>query len=243
MASAAAANSDPIRVELERRVMCLRVRDGDTRIRHRHQRVARARRPYGHDVDGVGQITRRDAWCPGDRIAVTAAVRRPVVDRGIAGRGADERPARLQKDRENKEFLEEVLQAFDFQLVGDEVFDDRPAYVLQVTPRVGYHPHGKYGKLLSRVGGKLWVDKLDFGWIRFDGQVTDSFVVDLFVARVQRGARLVLEQMPVGDSVWLPKRIELRAGARVLFVKNVDVDRILTYSDYRLSDDWYSVSR
>lgn len=156
---------------------------------------------------------------------------------------SDELAARLQEDRENKEFLEEVLQAFDFQLVGDEVFGDRSAYVLQVTPHSGYRPHGKYGKMLSRVEGKMWVDKRDFGWIKFDGQVTDSFVVGLFVARVQRGTRLILEQTPVDEAVWLPKRIELRAGARVLFVKNLDVDRILTYSDYRPVGDLYSVSR
>jgi hypothetical protein len=151
--------------------------------------------------------------------------------------------ARLQKERGNKELLAEVLQAFDFQMVGEEKLGDRAAYVLQVTPRTGYHPQGKYGKMLSKVQGKLWVDKQDFGWIKFDGQVTDSFALGLFVARVQRGSRLTLEQLSLGDAVWLPKRIELRAGARVLFVKNFDVHRILTYSDYRLADDLYSVSR
>jgi hypothetical protein len=44
--------------------------------------------------------------------------------------------------------------------------------------------------------------------------------------------------------VWVPKRIEIRATARILFLKNLDIDRILTYSDYRLAADGpYSVSK
>jgi hypothetical protein len=29
--------------------------------------------------------------------------------------------------------------------------------------------------MFSRVEGKLWVEKQDFGWIKVDGQVTESF--------------------------------------------------------------------
>jgi hypothetical protein len=156
----------------------------------------------------------------------------------------DERAARLRKDQENKSFLEEVLQAFDFQLVSEEIADGRPAYVLQATPHPGYHPHGKYGKMFSKVEGKLWIDKQDFGWIKVDGRVTQSFSMGLFVARVQGGSRIILEQTSVGDGVWVPKRLEVRASARILFLKSLDIERILTYSDYRpAADGPYSVSR
>src|SRR6185437_396883 len=58
-----------------------------------------------------------------------------------------ERTVRLRKEEENSSFLEEALQAFDFQLLGEEVVDGRPAYVLQATPHPGYRAHGKYGKM------------------------------------------------------------------------------------------------
>lgn len=156
---------------------------------------------------------------------------------------SDGRTSRLRKDQENKALLEEVLQAFDFQLVGEDTLSDRAAYVVAITPHPGYHPRGRYARMLSKLEGKLWVDKQDFGWIKFDGQVTDSFAVGLFIARVQRGAHLLVEQTPLGDAVWLPKRIELQAGAKVFFMKNFAVDRIFTYSDYRPADGLYSVSR
>ena len=98
--------------------------------------------------------------------------------------------------------------------------------------------------MFSKVEGKLWVDKQDFGWIKVEGQVTQSFSMGLFVARVQRGSHIILEQTCIGNAVWLPKRLEIRASARILFLKSLDLDRILTYPDYRsAADGLYSVSR
>jgi hypothetical protein len=156
----------------------------------------------------------------------------------------EERVVRLRKDRENRSFLQEVLEAFDFQLVGEEIADGRPAYVLQATPHPSYHARGKYAKIFSNVEGRLWIDKQDGGWVKVDGQVTQSFSMGLFVARVQRGSHIVLEQTCMGDGIWVPKRIEVRANARVLFLKSLNIERILTYSDYRSVEDGpYSASR
>jgi hypothetical protein len=156
----------------------------------------------------------------------------------------EEQTTRLRKDQENRAFLRDILEAFDFRLVGEEVVGGRPAYVLHATPHPGYRARGKYAKMFSRVEGKLWVDKQDFGWIKVDGQVTQSFSLGLILARVERGSHIILEQTCVGAAVWVPKRIAIRATARILFLKSLDIDRILTYSDYRPSADGpYSVSK
>jgi hypothetical protein len=156
----------------------------------------------------------------------------------------DEQSARTRKDQENRAFLRDVLEAFDFRLIGEETLDGRPAYVLQATPHPGYRAHGKYAKVFSRVEGKLWVDKQDFGWIKVDGQVTQSFSLGLILARVERGSHIIMEQTCVGEAVWVPKQIEIRATARILFLKSLDVQRILTYTDYRLASDGpYSASK
>src|SRR6266403_2272616 len=110
-----------------------------------------------------------------------------------------EQIVRIEKDQENKSFLRDLLEAFDFHLMGEEIVD---------------------------------------------GRVTQSFSMGLFVARVQRGSHIILEQTCVGDAVWVPKRLEVRASARILFLKSLNMDRILTYSDYRPATDGpYSVSR
>jgi hypothetical protein len=145
-----------------------------------------------------------------------------------------EEAARLLKTQENRSFLQDLLEAFDFQLIGEEIVGGRPAYMLQAKPHPGYRPHGKYGKLFAKVEGKLWVDKQDFGWVKVDGHVTQPFSMGLFLARVLRGSHLTMEQTRFGDAIWMPTRIEVRASARILFVKSYDINRILTYSDYRL---------
>jgi hypothetical protein len=156
----------------------------------------------------------------------------------------EEQTVRLHKVQENRSFLRDLLEAFDFHLTGEEIVGGRPAYVLQATPHPGYRPHGKYGKLFSKVEGKLWVDRQDFGWVKVDGEVTQTFSIGLLVARVQRGSHIIMEQTCVGDAVWVPKRFEMKASARILFLKSLDLERILTYSDYRpAADGPYSVSR
>jgi hypothetical protein len=156
----------------------------------------------------------------------------------------EEHAARLARVEDNRSFLHDLLDAFDFHLIGEELLNGRPTYVLQATPHPGYHPHGKYAVVFSNVQGKLWVDEQDFGWVKVDGEATQSFTVGLFVARLQRGSHVILDQASVGDGGWFPVRFEARANARVLFMKSLDMDRILTYSDYRPPTDApFSVSR
>jgi hypothetical protein len=156
----------------------------------------------------------------------------------------EERTARLGKEQENRSVLRDLLEGFDFRLLGEEVLGGRPSYVLQATPHPGYRARGKYGKMFSKVEGKLWIDKSDFGWIKVEAQVTQSFSMGIFVARVQQGSRIVLEQTDVGDAVWVPQRLEVRGSARILFLNSLTVERIFTYSDYRLEAEGpYSVSR
>jgi hypothetical protein len=145
----------------------------------------------------------------------------------------EERIARLRKEQENRSFLRDVVEGFDFRLLGEEVLEGRATYVLQATPHPGYHARGKYAKMFSKVEGKFWINKADFGWIKVEGQVTQSFSMGLFLARVQRGLHIVLEQTNVGDAVWVPQRLEVRGSARILFLKSLAVERIFTYSDYR----------
>jgi hypothetical protein len=148
----------------------------------------------------------------------------------------EERLERLHKEEdENTSIVREVPKAFDFQLVGEEAVDGRPAYVLQATPHPGYHAQGKYGNMFSKVAGKLWVDKEDLGWIKVDGQVIEPFSMGLFLVRLLRGSHIKMEQTRLDGGIWMPERVEVRATAKIFFVKSLVIDRILVYSEYRLS--------
>ena len=147
----------------------------------------------------------------------------------------EDREARLAKERENRSLIGELPAAFAFQVIGEDVVNGRPAYVLQATPRAGYQPHGKYGRIFSNVEGRLWVDKQDLGWVKIEGQVIQPFSLGVFLARVQRGSHIAMEQTRLADGIWMPERIEVLAAAKLLFVRGLVIDRVLTYSDYRLA--------
>lgn len=146
----------------------------------------------------------------------------------------EERLARLRREGEdNTSLVHELPQAFDFELIGEEVVNGRPAYVLQATPHAGYRARGRYGAMFSKVKGKLWVDKEDFGWVKADGQVIQPFSIGLFLARVLSGSHITMEQVRVGDGAWMPEHVEIRAATKIFFIKSLIIDKVLTYSDYR----------
>ena len=90
--------------------------------------------------------------------------------------------------------------------------------------------------MFSKVEGKLWVDKQDHGWIKVDGQVIQPISVGLFLARVLRGSHITMQQMRVDNGIWMPERVEVRAAAKIFFVKSLVIDQVLTYSEYRLPE-------
>lgn len=134
---------------------------------------------------------------------------------------------------ENAALFRDVARAFDFQLTGEDVINGRPAYVLQATPRSDYHGQGKYSNMLSRVMGRLWVDKQDFGWVKIEGQVMQPFSMGLFLVRVLGGAHITMQQTRIGGGFWMPERVDVRAAARIFFLKELLIDRTVTYSEYK----------
>jgi len=56
----------------------------------------------------------------------------------------------------------------------------------------------------------------------------------LMIVRLLRGSHITMEQTRVDDGIWMPERVEVRAAARIFFVKSLVIDRVLTYSEYRL---------
>ncbi len=62
------------------------------------------------------------------------------------------------------------------------------------------------------------------------------FSIGLFLARVLRGSHITLEQTRVDGGIRMPQHIEIRAAAKILFIKSLVIDRVLSYSEYRLAE-------
>ena len=144
-----------------------------------------------------------------------------------------DRAARICKEKEDRAFLDELPQAFSFHLTGEQTVNGRLAYVLDAVPQPGYTSHSRFSSTFRRVHGRLWVDKEDLGLVKVEAYVTEPFSMGLILARVQPGSQIFFEQTRVADAIWLPLHIEIRAAARILFLKNYQMDQVITYSQYR----------
>jgi len=138
-----------------------------------------------------------------------------------------------KKRQREREPLGEVPDAFNFRIAGEAQIDGRDAWVIEGTPRPGYHARSSLAKLFPKFRGKLWIDKADYQWVKTEAEVTDNISWGLFVARLSKGARLDVQMTRVNDEVWLPKHIEAKVSARVALVKKYRIEADTSFSNYR----------
>jgi len=107
-------------------------------------------------------------------------------------------------------------QNYDFTLLGTEVVDGRPSYVLEVSPK---------SENQFMVRGRIWVDAADFAVTRVEGRPAKnpSFWI--------RSVKVVHRYNRVGK-FWLPVSNQSRADVRVFGQTDVRIE----YFDYSITD-------
>lgn len=143
------------------------------------------------------------------------------------------RVAQWEKDRQkDREFVNELLDAMDFKLTGEEEIAGRKAWVISATPRPGYRPKSSEAKFLVKMRGRTWIDEEDYMAARIEAEATDDISMGFFLAKVDKGSRFYIDQTRVNGEVWLPQRIEGRIFARLLIVRLREAFE-MTFKDFR----------
>jgi len=149
----------------------------------------------------------------------------------------EDRRTRMKKEEKNREedrkFVLEVADAFNFRLIGSEVLDGHDTWVLQGEPRPGYEPRNREAKILSKFKGRVWIDKTEEQWVKLDITAIDTISVGFILARIHKGTRVLVEMTRVNEEVWLPKHVQLHFDARVALLKSYNEDVEHSYRDYR----------
>ena len=149
----------------------------------------------------------------------------------------DARRKRLEKEEKQREddrkFVLEIADAFDFRLVGSETIDGHDTWVLEGEPHPGYQPKRRESKMLSKFHGRVWIDKAEGQWVKLDITALDNINFGLFLARIHKGARIEVDLTEVNKEVWLPKHVKARLDARLVLLKNYREDIEQTFSDYK----------
>jgi hypothetical protein len=153
------------------------------------------------------------------------------------GELADERAKRQaaeEKQREkNREFVREVADAYNFQLVGSEVLGGRDNWVIAGEPRPEFQAHLKDAEILSRFHGRLWIDKTEFQLTKMDVEALGTVSFGWVLARLHKGTRFVFERARVNEEVWLPQHLTFKFDARIALFKGYNERDEQTYRDYK----------
>ena len=148
-----------------------------------------------------------------------------------------DRRKRLEKEEkireEDRKFVLEIADAFNFRLAGSEVVDGLDTWVLDAEPRPGYEPKQRASKMLTKFEGRVWIDKAEAQMVKVDMTAIDTLSFGWLLARIHKGTHIVLEQTKINDEVWLPKHLAVHVDARVALFKNLDEDVDVAYRDYK----------
>ena len=139
----------------------------------------------------------------------------------------------LKEREEDRKFVLEVADAYNFALVGTEAVGGREAWVINAEPRLGFQPHMKEAKFLPKFHGRVWIDKGDLQLAKMDVECLDTVSWGAFLARFHKGSRFVLQQTRVNDEVWLPRQLAVKVDVRLALLKNFNVDVEQTFRDYK----------
>jgi hypothetical protein len=144
------------------------------------------------------------------------------------------READRQRNRaKSKAFLKEIPEAYDLRVLADEKVDGHDAWVIQAEPHPGYRPKTDMGKYLSKIHGKLWIDKAEHQWVKIDAETVDTISFGLVLFRLYKGSRLEFEQARVNDEIWLPRRQRIAAAGRMGIFLKASVDAETRFENYR----------
>jgi hypothetical protein len=149
----------------------------------------------------------------------------------------DERRKRLEKEEKDREkdrqFVREVTDAYNFHLAAIDDVEGRKTYAIDAEPRPGFEPKSKEAKILPKFRFRVWIDQAESQWVKLDAQCIDTVSFGLFLARIHKGSRVVVEQTRVNDEAWLPKHVAIKVDVRLALLKNFNVEEDVTYRDYK----------
>lgn len=148
-----------------------------------------------------------------------------------------QREKRLRKDKEEKEEQEAMFRAipkaFILRIVGEERVEGREAWVLDATPRPGFKPSSRRTSWLTKMGGRLWIDKQNYIWLKAEVETLETLTFGLVLARVGKGSTMHFEQQFVNGEVWVPRRTEVHFDARLALLAKVRGIAEILYTDYK----------
>ena len=208
--------------------------DGHGKVKKIESRTSEVIVVYGEQVERL--IAKDDKPLSADETRKEEERIQKITDKRKNESDSDRRKRveKEEKDREDgRKFVLEIADAYNFRLASSDALEGRETWVLDADPRPGYQPKSREAKMLPKLKGRIWIDKADMQWMKFDVTTTDTISFGLFLARIHKGTHIVVEATRVNEEVWLPKHLAVHIDVRLALVKNFNEDVEQTYRDYK----------
>jgi len=145
----------------------------------------------------------------------------------------DEQEKRIRNYQRERAFLNEVPDAFNCKVSGEQELHARTNYVLDCDPKPGYHAVDSHAAMFSHIHARMYIDKDDLQMTRAEAKVLETISFGWILARIGPGADMNLEQTRLTASDWLPSLIDVNGTARILLVHDRPIHERITYYDFK----------
>ncbi len=155
------------------------------------------------------------------------------LKRETAAQRAKRMASGQKEQREERAFLLEIPETYEFRTEGTETIDGREVWVIGATPKPDYQPKRRDARMLTKIQGRIWIDKTEYQWVRLEAETTDTISFGLFLARLAPGAKLRFWQTRINGELWLPKHSFVSGAARLALLKKISLEQEISWSNYR----------
>lgn len=149
----------------------------------------------------------------------------------------EDRQKRLEKDKKEREegraFVKDVVNAYDFKLVGDDKVSGEDTWVIEATPRSDFKPTQPHADMLKKIKGRIWIEKKEYNWVKLEAEATDTISFGLFLFRIHPGSRFVLETSHINNEFWALHRLYINGSARIALLKNETAEQEDVFSNFK----------
>lgn len=142
-------------------------------------------------------------------------------DGEIKGRAFDKKDFVLNAD---------LLSRFDFELVGTEWYQGRPAWLLKFKPRSGRLPvRNMKEKFINKAAGRVWVDVEEGFVVKVDLFLTESVSVVGGLVGAVRSCQYGFERERTEEGLWFTRSVNWNLEGRQVFNR-----KTIDYNEERL---------
>ncbi|MDX2180651.1 MAG: hypothetical protein SFV18_13730 [Bryobacteraceae bacterium] len=186
----------------------------------------------------VSRLIERDGRpLPAEEIAKQQANIRKAIDE-YRKQTPEEQKKRLNNSAgiggREMEFLREMPDALDYKYLDSVWEEGREVMRFEMSPRTGYKPKHLQARVFEKVRGEIRVDKAAAEIRLVDAEVFDTVNVGGFLAKIEKGTRFLIERKAFAGDHWVPERIRIKFGTKIMMVKSIRQETESRFTGYRV---------